>query len=262
MLHPPSQRRERILLFGPSGAGKSTAWATIAEWIHKTHSTSQMYVMDTDNAWDAMHPFDGHLDPIVTVFDCPEWDDTREAVKKLRSIDPTRDDWLILDMADKPWSQAQEGYFSKAFGVEIDEFFVQVHGDATKLGGDWGVNWVAVNKMYSTVSTLLQSRWPGHVLACAPAKTLWKDTKADLIIAHPEFGKIGYIPQGQKDLPHIFHTILYMQQAPSGWKVSTAKERNPAGLSLGDDGYRPYLEGEDVKDFVKTYLMKVGGWRP
>lgn len=269
-LHAPTRRRERILAFGPSGSGKSTMWLTVAEWLHKTHSPAQMYVMDTDRAWEAMQPLDGHLDTTVTVTDCPTWEEMRDTVRKWQHIDVSPEDWLVVDMMNKPWSKAQDAFFERAYGIEIDEFFVTAKGDMKLMGGDYGKNWQAIGKMYGTIADLVQSRWPGHVLCCTPAKEIWEDRSgtpvnsgdADLVIKHPAFGKIGFKPQGQGDLPHMFHTVLFTQQAPSGWVFTTAKERNQMGLVEGDEGFRSYKSGEPIKDFVKSYLMPIAGWRP
>lgn len=264
MLRAPTRRRERILLYGPPGAGKSTAWLTLAEWIHKTKSDAIVHVADTDRTWDDMAPYDDHLEKIVDVTDCPAWEQIRQFIRDVPIDLAKADDWLVVDMISRCWDRAQEGYFEKVFGREMDEFFMQVQADRAKaIGGDFGSNWQAINKMYATLTTLIMSRWPGHVLCCTPAQRIWEANRDDkTLVQYPEFGRLGFKPQGQKDLSHQFRTILFMQQAPSGWVWSTAKERNPPGMEEGQAGYRGYVAGERMNDFVRDYLMKVGGWRP
>ena len=265
MLHAPTRRRERILLYGPSGAGKSTAWLSVAEWIKRTRSPAQMHVLDTDRTWDDMAPYDGHLDATVTAYPCDDWTPIREAIRTLEKIDASEDDWLVTDMASRVWDRVQEKYFEQAYGKDLDEFYAigELSKRAEAISGPHGVNWQAINKMYATYSRLLMTRWPGHVLSCTPAANMREDISSDqkTIVQYPEFGRIGMRPQGQKDLAGQHRTILFMQQAPSGWKMTTGKERNPPGLGDGDEGFRGYVEGEDVKDFVRTYLMSVGGWK-
>jgi hypothetical protein len=265
-LHPSSIRRERILLFGPSGAGKSSAWTSWADWHQKTGAKGLFYVMDTDRAWEAMRPVDGRLDHVIVHSPLTDWDDYKPAFNKALHL-ATKDDVLVVDMVDKAWSKAQTGFTEKAFGQDIDEFFIQLRKSNDRFGGDYGTNWQTVNAVYGQVMDVIQNKWPGHVVACAPSVELRQpDQKTgkggDSSVVLREFGRIGRKPQGQKDLPHAFHTVLFMEESPSGWVINTAKERNPPGLKEGDEGYRRYLVGEKVSDFVRTYLFGVAGWKP
>lgn len=261
-LHPPSTRRERILTYGMSGAGKSTSWINVAEWIHKTRSEAKVFVLDTDAGWEAYRPLDGHLDSIVTVFDLDDWDSYMPSIKKAVSLcNPSRGDWLVLDMADKPWSKAQEGYFETISGKDFGSFFMESVRSGSGIGGDWGINWQAINKLYADFIDPVH-RWKGHLLACAPAKQLQDAPRSGKDTVAPEirlaFGRYGYVPDGQKNLPHIFHTVLLMQESPKGWKYTSVKDRArplQRGVDLGS--------GENVEPgFVVKYLIGVAGWKP
>lgn len=269
-LRAPTRRRERILLYGPAGGGKSTAWLDVAEWSHKTKATIRMPVLDTDKAWDDMAPYDDHLDKIVEPFACPDWDSIRSSIRKIEAGGYEPDDILVVDMAHRIWDRAQEGFFEQVFGKEIDEFFVMAQRDRQKaISGEYGTNWQAINKMYAAFSKLIMNSFPGHVIVCTSGARIWQDDKGSithegdrkLVVTYPDFAKIGYRPQGQKDLPHAFRTILFLQDSPAGWRWSTAKERNPPGSSEGDPGYRAYYAGEQMKSFTKNYLIKVAGWK-
>src|SRR2546428_10406008 len=100
-LHPTAPRRERILLYGGWSSGKSSAWVSVAQWLAKTRTTnSRVLALDTDRAWEAMDP--GNLDGLVVIRNAPEWPDIKSSVKELVTMG-TRDDFLVVDLADKPW---------------------------------------------------------------------------------------------------------------------------------------------------------------
>lgn len=266
-LHPSSPRRERILVFGPSGAGKSRTWLDIALWIKKTGSPAKMFVLDTDAAWEAYRPLDGSLDSIVICEDLYDWDSYMPAIKRVvAKSDPARGDWLVVDMVDKAWSRAQEGYFEYMSGKDFGSFMMEsakviAAGGGNPIGGDYGINWQAINKMYADFIDPVH-RFRGHVLCAAPASEVQAAprTGRDMVSAEIRavFGKLGYKPQGQKDLPHLFHTVLLLQESPKGWVYTTAKERNPPDLIS-----RPYQRGVELgSGFALKYLIGVAGWRP
>lgn len=243
-------------------------WTAIAEWIAKTNSDAKVRVIDTDLGWDAMRPSDGHLDEIVVPYPIYEWDDYRPAIHAIRAESRTQD-WLVYDLVDVIWDQAQEAYFSKRFGRDIDEFYLAEHirADQTNtgasVGGDYGINWQLIKKLYQQVIDPIP-RFRGHVLACATAdKVSAPDPGKRATVFHdaPEivekYGRIGWKPNGQKKLAHMFHSELFMAETPGGYRVTTVKERGPVGE------VRSRLEGKVVNpDFVVVYLMGVAGWRP
>lgn len=258
-LQAGSGRRERILVFGFSGAGKSTTWMNVAEWMYKTKSESKMYVVDNDMAWQAGRPLDGHLDDVVKVWDVETWQEHREAVRAARGL-AKRDDWLVVDMADKVWNVTQNAYWQMAYGKEIDEIFLDTKINDFNLAGDYGQNWGAINKMYDAVWGQV-SRAPCHVLCVTGGDEVRKAGKSGKGGDAPEitkaFGKYGIKPTGQKRLAHDFHTLLLAQETPSSYTLTTIKERNPP-----DRVDRPNLTAEKVKSgFTMQYLVKIANWK-
>lgn len=262
MLHPPSNRRERILGYGQSKQGKSTAWLDIAEWLYKTGSKNKVIVGDTDVAWEAMRPMDGHLDHIVKVTDLDEWADYKSWINKAKtSANPDRNDWLVLDMVDKCYETAKGEYFMRRFGKELDEFFIEAKGDTEVIGGAYGTNWDVINKMYNSVMNIVH-RFPGHVYCATPADEVRLPAArsgkgGDDEQTRAMFGTMGMKPKGQKLLPHMFHTILYFQKGPRGYMMTTVGERQRkrfTGEIVGVD------EGQPL--FVAKYLIGAAGWRP
>lgn len=254
-LSPPGPRRERILLYGQPGAGKSYAWTQVAEWLHKTQGVGKLWVIDTDLAWDAMRPVDGHLDDRVNVYPIYEWDDYKPAVTEIREK-AGKDDWFVIDLADVVWDAAQEGWSQKVEGEDIDEFFLRHQIAGSSPGGDYGSNWVQIKRMYRGAGINLISRFRGHVLCCASASVVRAKDKSGKFGDDAEivdkYGKLGWKPNGQDKLAHLFHTEILMSDSPSGYRMSTAKDRG-----------RDKMNGEKVSsDFVTAYLIGRAGWKP
>lgn len=254
-LHAPGNRRERVLAYGGSGSGKSTTWLSVARWLERTGAAGKVRVLDTDFAWDAYRPVDGSLDNRVVVQDAWDWGDFKPAMDRLtRASDVTKDDWLVVDLVDKVWSKAQQGFFEYLTDKPFDEFMGEAVKNNVNVGGEWGSNWGVINKMYSGFMDGVM-RWRGHVICCAPATEVRLPDRSgkggDSQVIRDIFGRLGVKPQGQKDLPHLFHTILLMQGDGEKWRMTAAKDRE-----------RTMVKGEIVQDFVVSYLMKVAGWKP
>lgn len=227
-------------------------WLSVAQWIERTKAPGHVYVIDTDNAWDAYRPVDGSLDSIVTAYPIHQWDDYKPAIHAVREKG-AKDDWFSIDLVDVVWDAAQEGWSEKAEGKDIDEFFLTHAINNTNPGGDYGTNWVQIKRMYRSVVNMI-TRYPGHVLCCAAASEVKpkQGQFGDDATLVNKYGKIGYKPEGQAKLAHLFHTELYMVDSPSGYRMTTAKDRQ-----------REKLMGEKVSpDFVVSYLMKCAGWKP
>jgi hypothetical protein len=263
LLSPGSNRRERHLVYGPSNSGKSSTWLAIADWMERTNANNHVYVLDTDKAWEAMQPEDGSLDRFVTVFDLDksEFAEWTVAANKVREAGG-RDDWLVVDMVDKAWAGAQNHYWSKVAGGDslAEVYFRAQNDDSFDLAGSHGANWGIINKYYDEFFSTVMG-FNGHILCVAPAAEVREPNKAgkggDREEVRRDFGKLGLKPQGQKDLPHAFHTVLLCQETPSGWTYNTVKERGPIGRPK-----RVLLKGEKVTDFVTSYLFKVAKWHP
>lgn len=261
-LHPTQTRKERLLGYGMPASGKSKAWRDIADTISKTESTAKIYVVDTDHAWDAQRPplSDTHLDKIVIQTDVYNWATYRSSLTGYRA-EATEDDWLVVDMINSMWSQTQGGFVEEVYGREIDTFFMEARKAGENVGGDYGVNWVIINKMYGVLNDRIKT-WPGHVLALTPATELrFPDPKTGRG-GDPEamlnlYSRVGMKPEGQKNLTFEFHTVLFFQQRGADWTITTIKERS------SPEQPREYLVNEKVEpDFVSTYLYKVAKWRP
>lgn len=261
-LHPPGNRRERILAYGGPGSGKSSAWLNIAEWLERGKSEARVRVLDTDFAWEAYRPVDGHLDERVVVETVWDWEDMLPAMDRMiapsKSQKPPIDDWLVVDMADKPWEKARKFFFESLSDKDFGEFMLDAVKKGINIGGEWGANWSAINTLYGGFTDRLV-RWRGHLLCATPATEVRVPDRqgkgGDSADVRETYGRLGMKPQGQKDLPHLFHSVLYMQEKPgrggATWVMSTAKDRQ-----------REIMKGEEVGQFVMSYLIQRAGWRP
>ena len=257
-LHYPGTRRERILGYGLHGAGKSSIWLCIAEWIYKTQGPEHLWVVDADNAWDAMRPEDGHLDTIVNQFPIYDYGDYKDAVKKIRE-NALRDDWYVFDRIDPLWDRAQEAYSQNVEGEDLDEFFLRHEIAGSSPGGDYGKRWVQIRRMYHGMGIDLVNTFRGHVLALAFAKEIKEKSGqfGDDAEVYKKYLPVRMKPAGKDDLPGLFHTEIFMQESPSGYRMTTLKERKPFS-----GGGRTMMKGKIVTpDFVMAYLIGEAGWK-
>ncbi len=249
-LRTESNSRERILMMGSWGTGKSEAWCAIAKWLEQTKAEGKLYVLDTDNAVDRLIEGQSYENKVIP-YDLLEWQDYKAAIAEARDKG-TRDDWLILDMADKPWEEVQNYYIEQAFDKDAAEFFLQWktdNGKGSPLAGEYGANWQVINKLYSSFIGKV-ARFPGHVLACTPVDQVNKEQEKNKEILDT-YGRFGVKPRGQKALGHQFHTILLtLNKGKDQYAYTTVKDRKRAQLS-----------NEPVVDFVTSYLVKVAGWK-
>lgn len=252
MLHTDQRSLERILLMGSWGTGKSEAWCSVAKWLHTGKSENQVFVLDTDNASDRLVEGQPWEDQVIP-YDLFDWDDYTSNIDKVRkAANPNRQDWLVLDMADKAWEKVQDYYIEKTSGKGAATFFLEwkkANEKGSPLAGDYGANWQVINKLYAEFMGKV-TRFPGHVLACTPGDSInQKEEKSKEVL--DTYGRFGVKPRGQKALGHQFHTLILTQQKGKGeWIYTTVKDRK-----------RVELSNEKVTDFVTSYLVKIGGWK-
>lgn len=258
-LHKDLASRERILLYGGFGSGKSHCWGKIGEYLRRGEPMGRVFVGDTDMA--AERVLEGWDDAGANIFptDLEGWDDYMAFVVKSRAMGKA-DDWLVVDMVDKAWDTVQGEFVDKAFGKDIDEWFLEFRKDHPEgghaLAGSYGTNWTVINKMYQKwIMNVL--RFPGHVLLISPADPVQepgRDGKGgDSEVVRDLYGRTGFKPKGQKSLGHQMSTVIFMQTIQTRettWKMTSIKDRN-----------RELMKGADNKDFVMDYLVRRAGWK-
>lgn len=283
MLHPSTERRERICVYGPSDSGKTSCAVAIANWIARTGAPSKVWYIDTDGTAEASIP-EEHIGSVVELFEVDNRDELKMATAAIApNLSRERNDWLVLDTSDKPWKYAQDSFFELGYGIDPDDFFIdakkkalarsQETGKGEAIGdyvaGDHGINWQIINKMYGEMTRVLKTR-DAHVLCMAPATEVRRPDRSgkggDPAEVVDMFTRVGVKPAGQKDFPLLPHTILLLQKKAGGREaeksriVNTLKERVP----LGWPGRERLIAAEMTveSDFVMTYLMGIAKWRP
>lgn len=252
MLQPPSKARERILLIGLWGGGKSQSWADIHAWLRRTNSNARMFVVDSDFAHDRVCP-DLPEDDVRDVYEYQEYVD---AVAHFRS-QATADDWLVVDHISKAWDATQRYYIEQAFGKNKSTFFLEhksAGGDGSPLADGYGSNWQVINALYADFMTPVK-RWPGHILACAPAEPIKRPNEktgkgGDDKMVIDAYGRYGIKPGGQKMLGFEFLTVINMiPKSDETFAMTTIK-----------DVKRDRPQNQVVKSFTLNYLCKIAGW--
>ena len=250
-----SGRREKILGYGRFNSGKSSMWVAIAAWIADTGTDSHLYVGDTDDAWSAVQY--GDIEPVVSAVHITDYVEGLRWARGVREM-VKKDDWVVWDMADKCWSWSQEHYFTTVQGDDdllLADVYVRNQQRAGSMAGDHGSNWGVIYKYYHGLLNMVLNM-PCHVLMVAAAREIRPDTKASI---QAQYKGVGFYPAGppnENELSHNLHTVLYCAETPKGWIYTSIKEMGPINRPK-----RKMLKGEDVVDFVSTYLVSVAGWR-
>lgn len=246
MLHPPTPARERILLYGLAGTGKSHAWCKIREWYEKTGCEGTVHILDTDVAVERMALGWENFYSNSKVVDAGGWQELLSGMEGFKG-DRGKNDWLVVDMIDKAWTYAQAGFSEQVTGKRLDQWFLEAKKKGESIGGDYGINWGIINRMYGHFMSQVM-RFQGHVLACAPGDKVMDTEDQE---TKTTYSKFGYKPAGQKALDHQFHTVIYCMNTGKEWKMTTVKDRN-----------REPMKGKVIHDFVMDYLIPVGKWMP
>src|SRR5882724_4689539 len=247
MLSCPRRARERILIYGDTGTSKTTAYLNIARWSQRTHSPSQFYVIDTDNAVIDMLD-EGYSElSNISVHPAYSFDEYQDTLKSLlHQVQP--DDWIIVDLLGEAWAAAQRYFTEQVFKQDIGNYFLEVRkmmestkDDKIKEFEGW-TDWKVINKLYQDFINPLCLRNTCHILATSKQETVNNRTDNQQTI--DTYGRYGVRPQGQKHLGHSFRTILLAQHPKKDlWTLQTVKDRERRGL-----------DGDKVTDFTLTYL--------
>lgn len=254
MLTKVKPARERILVMGSYGTGKSQTWCTVAAWLRRTKSPGRVFVVDTDHAADRLaEQYDDFSN--VTSYDVWDYQDAKKALADVMKAKPGREDWLVVDLADKLWAWAQDYYIAERFGKDATTYYMdhkKADKDGHPLADGHGMNWSVINKTYADLMTVVQ-RFPGHVLFCTPAGTVESPNSqgkgGDDKDVRALFQRYGVKPQGQKSLGFQFFTVLWLIAKKDGWSFTTVK-----------DVGRENVTDSPMTDFVGDYLVKIAGW--
>lgn len=256
-IRPTIQPRERILGFGVAGTGKSHALLTIA----RKCPDNTFHVLDNDLAYERLLATDFTDLANVRVYNvlgegAEGWEEHLSVAREIVGT-MDRDDWAVIDSTSPTWSVVQEWFTERVFSQDIADYFLQVRMQKQEskekkksLGALEGwYDWPVINKEYRKLQNLIIN-CPGHIYCTAELQAISSDDNDKDVKGI--FGPYGVKPVGQKRMGHLFQTVVMFGKNRAGeYSMTTVKDRG-----------REEMEGREVEDFARDYLMRVAGWKP
>lgn len=263
------QVRERLCIFGPPKVGKTHLFFTIAKWHQDLGSDAKFYGISSDTSYDVLSMNEEFQD-----LENLEWEDAvyfqdyldaaRRFNSKMRSHD-----WLSVDLMSDAWPAVQDEYarvLTKESGADLEDI-----GDLWATSGksdDYpitGWEWGMPNARYRILANNLIMRSPGHTFLVYGQKELMKESGSgktgESAQTREMFGHLGVKPNGQKDDPFRYHSILHVDSAgPKAQKMATAGERWGSRDWLGKRMGNGSMMDQPIDDFFMDYLVKIAHW--
>lgn len=254
-LHTTKRHEERILAIGASSAGKTKCWMTIADMAVKTKSDAKFYVIDTDNTVPVSleEGYPQLLDnPVITHNLAFEWEQWMEHTKTYLS-QIKAGDWFIVDMVGPGWDYVQDWFSRQVFKKGLEDLLIQGRlglGKGEKFDG-WR-DWPTINAQWRkfAVKTLVEaSAIKKFNVFCTTGVQALGDNDDKAMRA--TFGPYGVKPKGQKDLAHLFNSVVLLTaKRPGEHYITTCKDRE-----------REALVQAPLTSFTTDYLVKIAGWK-
>lgn len=262
--------RERIMLFGPPKVGKTHQFLTIARHHKELGSDAKFYAISTDTSFEVlmMNPEFQELDNVIWE-DAVHFQDYVELARKFTAqMEPH--DWLTVDLMSDAWSAVQDEYArvqTKHAGGNIEDV-----GDLWATGSDGGEKypiagweWGMPNARYRILANNILLRCPGHLLLVYGQKEMLGESgsgkTAEKKNVKEMFGHLGVKPNGQKDDPFRYHTVIAVDSAgPNQQQMATAGERWGYRKRLGKAMSNGQVRLAPIEDFFDDYLVEIAGW--
>jgi hypothetical protein len=254
VLTSPYRFKERILLYGGAGVGKSSVTLNIAR--HMPESTFHVIDMDYSMTYDRLLQTEyqdveerGNV-KIHTVG--TDWDLFTETFAKIISEANPDTDWITVDPATATWDMVQGWWSDTVIGNNIADHMAQLKRDS-KDAREYSaaiadtMQWPAINKQYQQKFYGQMHKWHGHMILCCEPNEIRRDEDADV---KSTYGFVGYKPKGQKTLPHVAATNIFLDHPKiDQWRMTSVKDRG-----------RELVEKVNLTSFADDYLVDVAGW--
>jgi hypothetical protein len=246
LVPPEGSPREKILVYGPPKVGKTSAHLSIAEMYLATGTPGRFFVIDTDDAMEAM--LVGRDLPNVEVLTANEWPEYKEAASKAVA-QAEKGDWIVVDFVDRAWTEVRDWYMREVAETNWEEDVVERARQLKEEGKldkknrmrlYEGLNWDVINPQYNSFIKPLVIRTQANIFLTCEEKEVWKDGKPTNETT----------PGGQKGLSYQVRTILKLDKLARGRIIKTQGDRE-----------RPELNNETYDSFAMTYLCKTAGWK-
>lgn len=277
-LHAPSDDPERLLVYGSQSAGKTTMWMSIADLAQKTKSDAHFYVIDNDKATGRFleNPRGSynHLEN-VTVFKPTSIDDYEGITERILN-DIQDDDWIIPDMLSNVWKEMPDWWHENVFGENPWDYWKATRkaivetegGHERQFGGDSGVDWQYIGKVYRS--------WEKQITLTAPCHVFATSSETEIQDRYDKTGELqaeyaiasNFQPQVEKNTKHRFHTIIRVTRRAEGRgrsksftrKMTMVKDREREEIWTERGGKGLTVELSDPPNFGLDYLVKIAGW--
>jgi hypothetical protein len=257
-----STRRERILTYGGPGSSKTRSWMTIAEYYRKTNTPGKFYLLDTDDTYYAnIEEFPELAETnIIEPHYIYEWTDYMAKAKEF-AAKAKPGDWIIVDLFDKGWEEAQNEYSNRVYGEDKADYYLLRREEVAKAKKDpknfqafdgW-TDWNVIKPMHASWANYVLFRNKAHVYLATTQKAL--DRKTDQKDIVDTFAHLGTKPGGEKSIGvHGVNTVIKFTNKSSGeWIMDTAKDR----------GERELMMSTRNNNFALDYLLHPsrGKWK-
>jgi hypothetical protein len=247
--------RERILVFGSGGSGKSRGVLDIA----RQATDAKFFALDNDDGLSML--LEAQYQDVASsgrfeVVRAYDWTAYIAEIRGWREYGKaSKDDWLIVDSMTQTWDDVKNWYSDEVVGDDLADWMLQLKKgsgsakDYSKALSD-SMNYDIINRQYFKLYNEIL-RWPGHVYMTAEADAIDGEREKDALVKSV-FATYGQKPKGQKKLPHIPQTVLYLTRSRVGeHKFTCIKDRH--------GGEKEVVAWDD---FASDYLLGHAGWRP
>lgn len=271
--------RERILIYGSFKTGKSFNWLDIARTYEDTGTPGKFYVIDTDfgagkligEGYDyLLYDEDENPDGIIHVYNPLDFQEILTASKDIYRT-AKKGDWIVVDMINYLWSEAQDYYIRNVFGEDPENYFLQMRKevkaaggkDARSFGGQEGTDWGFITKIYNQAEYPLTMKSAANIISIAEERKI-DVNRGGTPAKVKQFKKAGGMePVGQKGIAHRHDTVLRMTKRANGQRQLTMagdRGREKKGSTWDERGSILLNIDEPPKAFTKRYLIDVAGW--
>ena len=249
---------ERICVFGEQYTGKTRLVLEIAKWHQARGSDAVFRIVDTDLSYERMllegSPYSGleNLD----IIQAGDWGEALGGAMQHRDNIESADDWLVMDRYGILWDWVQDHFITEVLGTNaVHEYWEKARKKKDDARLDGYKDWSYINKMWRELSMRTLHKAHCHVLVVCTEKPLMdggsKFSESKLV--YSQFGRMKGKPDGQKDIPNAFHTVIRLQDAgKEGYLMTAAKDREPRNK---DD-----TQQQKVGNFWMPYLMGTAKW--
>jgi len=217
-----TEQVEKIILFGESSAGKTRWYLNILNYLKKQGVKKEkilMCIVYPDRPTGLSKLFNlipkEFLDQVI-IYPVNNYEEmvssTAQAEQKLKDHHAKTGvhGWLVCELLEEAWKNAQDYYSRQAYGVGLGEYFAQKRQTIKALKEDssayrslegWG-DWPVIKYFHNYNWIDKIKRFPFNVVFTSEIKD---EGNKDSI-----FYDLGYRPAGEKDNLHRVDTILYL----------------------------------------------------